>query len=106
MRKIFNATPTDKREQLAAQLEYSSILSAKAIKKQQKAVLEHRQRRPKILEVSIYAFQQCYYGFSIVIYMKLEAKGGFQATKKKPKYTPALNLLWTHNCHALVNVQH
>ena len=67
--------PTDKREQLAAQLKYSSTLCAKAIKMQQKAVLEHRQRRPKILEVSICAFQQRYYGFSIVIYMKHEAKG-------------------------------
>ena len=46
--KIVDATPTDKCEQLAAQLEYSSILCAKAIKKQQKAILEHRQRRPKV----------------------------------------------------------
>ena len=60
--KIFDAmptfmtTPTDKREELAASVEYSSILYAKAIKKQHIAVPEHKQRRPKILEVSICAF--------------------------------------------------
>ena len=82
--------PTDKCKELTASLEYSLILCAKAIKKQHIAVPEHKQRRPKILEVSINAFSTVILlGFSLVICMKLEAKGGFQATKKQPKYAPA-----------------
>ena len=38
----FMTTPTDKREQLTDLLEYSSILCAIAIKKQQIAVPEHK----------------------------------------------------------------
>ena len=56
MYKIFDAMPTDKRKELTASLEYSSILCVRAIKKQHIAVPEHKQRRPKILEVSICAF--------------------------------------------------
>ena len=48
-------------------------------------------------------FQRRYYGFSIVIYMKLEAKGGFQATKKQPKYAPVfLNYLQINSLHLFV----
>ena len=55
-RPLLLPRPPIKREQLTDLLEYSSILCAIAIKKQQIAVPEHKQRRPKILEVSICAF--------------------------------------------------
>ena len=76
-----------KRDQLIDLLEYSSILCAIVIKKQQVAVPEHKEGQ-RSWRFPFVHFQQWYYGFSIVIYMKLEAKRGFQATKKQPKYAP------------------
>ena len=64
--KFWMPRPPTKRGQLIYILECSSILCAIAIKKQQIVVPECKQRRPKILEVS----------------MKLEAKGGFQVPQK------------------------
>ena len=89
------ATPTDKREELTALFEYSSILCAKAIKKQHIAVPEHKQRRPKILEVSICAFSTV---ILLIFYCDVhdtgDLKGGFQATKIQPKYAPGLEVYY------------
>ena len=62
---------------------------------------EQKQRSQRSWRFPFVHFQQRYYGFSIVIYMKLEAKGGFPGTKKQPKYAPGHPQLGCEGCDSL-----
>ena len=76
--QAFMITLTDKDKQLMVSLEYSSILCAKVIKKQQTAAPEHKEGRSSFHSCSFISDMDF-----LVIYMKAK---GFQATKKQPKY--------------------